>query len=213
MIKIFLAEDHHFVRDGIKALIKNEPGIVLVDEAKNSLEAVQKVSSGIEADLVIASLDLPQSDAVEFIAQINQANPGRKVLFLSGQDDALYLKKLIEAGAQGYVLKNAGSDEMIFAIRHVSQGGSYICSEMSLKLLTRVSEPELPPANGSAELSRREMEVLRLIAEGFTNNEIADKLFTSRRTVEGHRQNLLDKTGTRNTAALIRFAVKNGLVS
>ena len=212
MIKVFLAEDHHIVRDGIKALIKSEPGIDVIDEAKSGVEAVQKVNAGINADLINASLDSPREEALRLLALIKQKSPGQKVLFLSRHDNEAYVKEIITAGASGYVLKNASSDEMIFAIRHISKGGSYICSEMALKLLDRVNSFQHLSSHRGAELSKRETEVLLLIAEGFTNNEIADKLFTSRRTIEGHRQNLLEKTGTRNTAALIRYAVKNGLV-
>ena len=121
----------------------------------------------------------------------------------------------VGAGASGFLLKNVGEEEMRFAIRHVSAGNLYVCSELMSKFIARVSSIPQEDENEikvAIDLSRREIEILLLIAEGLTNNEIAEKLFTSRRTVEGHRQNLLEKTGARNTATLIRFAVRNGII-
>lgn len=127
-----------------------------------------------------------------------------------------YVLKAFKSGANGYMLKNVGSDELLFGIRHiVNNGNRYICTELSMELLDRqlgrsyVLTDDLP----EVDLSKREMEILSFIAEGFTNQEIADKIFTSKRTVEGHRQNLIDKTRTRNSAALIRYAVLRGIVN
>src|SRR5690606_4644350 len=117
-------------------------------------------------------------------------------------------------GASGYLLKNISSDELIFAIKHVSSGNQYLCSELSIKLLERVTKSSAltPIIDSNIEFSSREVEVLNLIAEGLTNLEMSEKLFLSKRTIEGHRQSLIEKTGSRNTAALIRFAVLNGFV-
>jgi DNA-binding NarL/FixJ family response regulator len=121
----------------------------------------------------------------------------------------------LSQGANGYLLKNVSEEEMMFAIRQVTAGNLFVCSEITEKMIGKLSsmpQEESKESKFAVDLSKREIEILLLIAEGFTNNEIAEKLFTSRRTVEGHRQNLLEKTGARNTATLIRFAVRNGLI-
>ncbi|WP_207425524.1 response regulator transcription factor [Pedobacter sp. SYSU D00535] len=212
MIKVFLAEDHNIVRNGIKSLIEKENEIVVVDEAVNGIEAIQKLANGVDAQILLTDLNMNGLNGLGLLEEIKRNNPQLKVLFLSMVDNEQYLLEAMRAGAAGYLLKNISRDELLFAIKHVAAGSKYICSEMSVKLLNKAAF-SAPNTGSGIELSRREKEVLLLIAEGFTNNEIAEKLFTSRRTVEGHRQNLLEKTGTRNTAALIRFAVQSGLVA
>ncbi|UOQ77493.1 response regulator transcription factor [Hymenobacter sp. 5516J-16] len=128
-----------------------------------------------------------------------------------------YINRMLEAGAMGYVLKNVGKAEMHFAIRTVAEGRQFLCTELGIELLHKLcSRGEKAPVEGEKKatctLSRRETEVLRLIGEGFTTSEIAEKLFTSKRTIETHRQNIIDKTQVRNTAALIKFAVTQGLL-
>ncbi|RYE33597.1 MAG: response regulator transcription factor, partial [Sphingobacteriaceae bacterium] len=139
-----------------------------------------------------------------------------KVIILSMIDHEKYILKAFRAGAYAYILKNVTADELIFAIKHVhSSNERYICSELAIRLLDKLLQrPEQIDIRISPEieLSKREVEVLNLIAEGFTNQEIADKLFTSKRTVEGHRQNLIEKTNSRNTAALIRYAITTSLI-
>jgi DNA-binding NarL/FixJ family response regulator len=130
-------------------------------------------------------------------------------------DHERYVAKAFKAGASGYLLKNTSPDELIFAIKHVYANGNYLFSELAMQLLDRVSQGRdimILDNCSDVDFSKRETEVLILIAEGFTNQEIADKLFTSKRTIEGHRQSMIDKTGTRNTAALIKFALLNGII-
>lgn len=140
-----------------------------------------------------------------------------KVLALSMLNNESYVIKMMDLGAQGYILKNAGQDELCCAIQLVAAGNKYICSEVSLELLRKVQTLSIPItpflADDQRDLSKRELEVLGLIGEGYTNAEIADKLFTSKRTIETHRQNLLEKTKARNTATLIKYALQRGLIS
>lgn len=211
MIKIFIAEDHNIVRDGIKSILEQEPGIKVVEVANNGLEAIQKISTGIDAEIILTNLHLPEN-GLSLLQEMQKISADKKVLFLSTLENLNYVQDAINAGAWGYLLKNVSSQELIFAIRHVASGGKYISSEIALKIISK-NPGSRSNFKKDVDLSRREAEVLALIAEGFTNNEIANKLFTSRRTIEGHRQNLLEKTGARNTAALIRLAVQNGLVA
>jgi len=139
-----------------------------------------------------------------------------KVLFLSMMNNEKYIAQAFTEGASGYVLKNAGADELIFSLRQVGNGNRYLCTELALNLLDRSLQENTvftSTRESKIDFSQREIEVLHLIAEGLTNTEIAEKIFISKRTVEGHRQSLLEKTGSKNTATLIRFAVLNGFIS
>jgi DNA-binding NarL/FixJ family response regulator len=216
LIKVLLAEDHNIVRNGIKSLLDNEPGIQVVAEATNGREALTRIEDGLEADLILADINMPDMTGLELVKSLKNASFSHvKVLLLSMLDHENYIMESINIGASGYLLKNVSKDEMLFAIKHVSAGNQYICSELAFKLLYKLSHtPELHhDPKVASTLSKREMEVLSLIAQGHTNTEIADMLFTSRRTVEGHRQNLIEKTGVKNTAALIRFAIKTGIIN
>lgn len=215
MINVILAEDHNIVRNGIHSLLDKEPGLKVTGEAANGREVLDLLGSGVQADIILADMNMPEMTGVELIRDLRISYPAIKVIVLSMLDHEKYVYQAFVAGANGYLLKNVSADEMIFAIKHTGIGGRYLCSELSFTLLDRlIYAPEIA-VNGhsAAEFSKREIEVLQLIAEGFTNTEIADKLFTSKRTVEGHRQNLIDKTQARNTAALIRHAIVNGMIN
>lgn len=215
MIRVLLAEDHNIVRNGIRSLVDKQPDITVVAEAANGIEALQLIKNGLTADILLTDLSMPDLDGIGLITELKKVSAYTRVLILSMLDQESNLLQAINAGANGYLLKSVTEDELIFAIRHVAAGNLFVCSELTSKVISRLSS--LPKENVSdvkaaVNLSRREVEILLLISEGFTNNEIAEKLFTSRRTVEGHRQNLLEKTGARNTATLIRFAAKNKLI-
>lgn len=212
MIKIILAEDHNIVRNGIKSILDNEPDMEVIFEAENGSLVLDWLSKGNKADLVISDMNMPVLSGLNMVKEIPQMIA---VIMLTMLDHENYVIEAVNAGARGYLLKNVSKEELLFAVRYVTNGGKYICSELSFKLLkraTEVAEAEEPFQAANIDLSDRETEVLALIAEGFTNNEIADKLFTSRRTVEGHRQNLIEKAGVKNTPSLIKFAVMNGLI-
>lgn len=217
MIKVVLADDHKIIRDGVKALLSNEPGIVVVGEAANGRELLDLLAWQA-ADVAVVDINMPGMDGLEATAQIKEKYAQIKVLILSMLDHENYINKMFDAGALGYLMKNTGKDEFVHAIRMVANGQKYLCTDIALNLLSKVSNhshksPVITHIkNTGNELSKREIEVLRLIADGLTNAEIADKLFTSKRTIESHRQNLLEKTQSNNTATLIRYAVSSGLV-
>jgi DNA-binding NarL/FixJ family response regulator len=131
-------------------------------------------------------------------------------------DHEKYVIKAFKNGVTGYLLKNVSADELVFAINHIHGDGNYICSELALRFMDRLIHiPELSKAENTSdvEFSQREMEILALTAEGYTNKEIAEKLFTSKRTVEGHRQSMINKTGVRNTIALVKYAMQHGIIN
>ncbi|MBS1524912.1 MAG: response regulator transcription factor [Bacteroidetes bacterium] len=216
MIRILLAEDHNIVRNGIKNLLEREQNFKIVGEATNGEEALQLLTGGVEADIILADMNMPRMGGLELAEKLKKTSSTAKVIVLTMIDHEKYVIKAFSAGVTGYLLKNVGADELVFAINHIHGDGHYICSELALRFMSRLAQLPEPPDNEDAsdvEFTKREMEVLLLTAEGYTNQEIAEKLFTSKRTVEGHRQSMINKTGTRNTIALIRYALKHGIIS
>jgi DNA-binding NarL/FixJ family response regulator len=213
MITIILADDHKLIRDGVKSLLADEPSITIAGEVANGKELLD-VLSRRPADVILMDINMPVMDGYEATRQIRENYPGTQVLVLSMNDHEKYVSQMFEAGALGYILKNTGRDELVHAIRMVAGGHKYLSADIGVNLLNKASQNLTKPVGPkeTGELSKREMEVLHLIAEGFTNAEIADKLYTSKRTVESHRQNLLEKTHCNNTATLIRYAVAKGLI-
>lgn len=217
MINVVLAEDHNVVRNGIKSLLENEQDLQVVAEATNGSEVLDLLEKGINTDIILTDINMPKMTGIEMTALVNEKFPNVKVIILSMLDHEKYIIEAFKAGASGFILKNVTKDELVFALKHVRLNNEkYICSELALRLLDKlINKPDVavPDELSDLDLSKREVEVLVLIAEGYTNQEIADKLFTSKRTIEGHRQNLIDKTNSRNTAALIRYAILSGLIN
>jgi DNA-binding NarL/FixJ family response regulator len=215
MLRILLAEDHNIVRNGIKMLLEADKDIQIAGEATNGLEALDMISSGVKADVVLADINMPGLDGISLIKKIKELNPDVRIVMLSMLDNEKYVAQAFSEGASGYLLKNVSADELLFSLKHVHNGGKYLCSELAMRLLEKLLYNTNSPVITAApriDFSSREIEILHLIAEGLTNNEMSEKLFISKRTIEGHRQSLIEKTGSRNTAALIRFAVLNGIV-
>ncbi len=216
MIRIILAEDHNIVRNGIRNLLDRDEELEVVAEAVDGKEALDLVKNGTEADILLADMNMPHMDGLQLTERLQQLPYKPKVVLLTMVDREQYVLKAFKAGADGYLLKSIGADELIFAVKHIRGDGRYISSELSLRFLDRMGD--LPNTNqalreSDVELSQKDLQILELIADGLTNQEIADRLFTSKRTVEGYRQNLIDKTGTRNTASLVRYAVRNKLIN
>lgn len=214
MINIILAEDHNIVRNGIRSLLEKEPQFKIIGEAVNGKEVLDMLNAGLKPDIILADMNMPVLNGLELVGKLHSAAHQAKVIILTMLDLEKYVVQAFKSGASGYLLKSISADEMVFAIKHIHEDGRYVCSELALRFLDRlVLLPDQGAKNESdVDFSKRELEVLTLIAEGFTNQEIADKLFTSKRTVEGHRQSLIDKTDARNTAALIKFAMLNGII-
>lgn len=216
MTKIILAEDHNVVRNGIKILLEKEADFEIAFEAANGRQVVEQVKAGLKADVVLTDMNMPVLNGLELLDELKRIDPQICVIILSMLDNESYVIQAFKAGARAYLLKSVSEDELVFAIRHVAAGYRYICSELSVALLGLVSDfsaKTSPELNSAISFSAKELEVLNLIAEGFTNNQIADKLFMSRRTVEGYRQGLLEKTATNNTATLIRYAMRNFIIN
>ena len=215
MIRVFLVDDHPIVRDGIRSLLEREPTVQIVGTAGNGQELLHQLPH-TPTDLVLVDINMPVMDGYATTLHLREEYPDVRILALSMLVEDLYIGRMLDAGASGYLLKSASKDEILHAIRQVMDGKPFLCSEVGLAMLNKVlqwhnSEPAAMPQKTQL-LSKREMEVLQLIAEGLTNAEIADQLFTSKRTVETHRQNILEKTQAKNTAALVKLALADGLI-
>ena len=193
-------------------MLDNEPNINVVGEAANGAEAIRLLNEVPSVSLIVADLNMPGMTGKEFISHLSANFKSLRIVILSMSDHEKYVFEAFNAGASGYLLKNVSKDELVFALKHVTSGERYICSELSLRMFEKLSRNEFVELNGFSDFTKRELEVLKLIADGLTNNEIAEKLFTSRRTVEGHRQSLFEKTGVSNSAALIMHSFRNGIL-
>ena len=210
MIRLFLVDDHAILREGLRVLFKQEAVLQVVGEAENGEQLLAQLPT-TPCDVVVLDLHMPGLDGLATTQRLHAEFPDVRVLVLSMVDNERAIGQVLAAGASGYVLKNAGPDEIVVAVRAVAAGKRFLCSELGLVMLDRVlvGTPEPPPKLASG-LSAREQEILHLVADGLTTAQIAEKLYTSPRTVETHRQNILEKTGTKNTAALVKAAVSQG---
>ena len=207
MIRVFIVDDHPVVIEGIHSLLQNEKDIAWMGEAMNAQSCLGFFVSST-ADVVLMDISMPGMDGVELCAVMKEKYPGIMILGLSTFNQGLYIKKMMENGASGYILKNSSKEELIKAIHAVHEGCIYFSGEtgMALQEYQKSEKRDLPL------LTPREKEVLELIAEGYTNPQIAEKIFLSPFTVDSHRKNLLAKLGVKNTASLIRLAVEKKLI-
>ncbi|RZK61721.1 MAG: response regulator transcription factor [Hymenobacter sp.] len=215
MIRVFLVDDHALVRSGLRLLLSAQPDLLIVGEAANGQELLAQLPT-TPADVVLLDMQMPVMNGPETARQLRAQHPAVQVLALSMLDQEEYIWQMLDAGAKGYLLKSAGPEEISTGIRTVAAGGEFLSTTAGLAALHKLRTSLLPPTAPNSlagGLSRREQEVLQLIASGLTTGEIADKLFVSKRTVETHRQNVLDKLNAKNTAALIRLAMSEGLIS
>ncbi len=213
-IRIAIADDHEIVRDGIKLLLEDEPGFEIVSEAENGKQALS-FCKDYEPDLVIMDITMPEMDGIEATKKIKDQYTNIKVLALTMLSEDQHIRKMIKAGASGYILKSAGKEELIKAIKTIIEGQHYFSDGATQSILQELVNPDVskPKQPENVHITDREREVLKLIVNEYTNQEIADKLFVSVRTVDAHRRNLLQKTGAKNTAGLVKYAIHNNLFS
>jgi len=215
MLNVILADDDTLVREGIKMILIANENFNVLGEASNGNQVVSMVAEGTQPDIILTDINMPEMDGILLVETLKRINPGIKIIMLTMSDSNKFIQQAFTAGASGYLLKTIHPDELIFALNQVKQGDRYICSTLSMRLLDRSIEfanIQSSPNDLNIEFSNREMEILGLIAEGLTNQEMSERLFLSKRTIEGHRQSLIEKTGCRNTATLIKYAVLNGMI-
>ncbi|MFD1871111.1 response regulator [Hymenobacter bucti] len=209
MIRLFLVDDHTVLRDGLRALFQQHAELQVVGEAENGAQLLAQLPD-TPCDVVLLDLHMPELDGLATTQRLHTEFPEVRVLILSMADHERAIGQVLAAGAAGYVLKNAGHDEIVVGVRTVAAGKRFLCSELGLTMLEKVLTGVPDAAKPTSGLTAREQEILRLVADGLTTAQIADKLFTSPRTVETHRQHIMEKTGTKNTAALVKEAMSQG---
>jgi len=208
-LNLLLVDDHSIVTDGIKALLQNEVDITIKGEAPNGKIALDMLRV-LKIDLVLMDIDMPELNGVDTLKVIKKEFAHIKVVMLTMHDEKAMISKLIDLGADGYLLKNSSKAELLTCLRGVANNEKYISSEAT-SILLQVEEDKI--ANSALDqLTERELEIIRLIAEGLSNKEIGEKLFISHRTVDTHRTNLMSKIEVHNVAGIVKFAITNGLL-
>lgn len=210
-IKILVVDDHKIIRDGISSLLHDQPEYLVVAEASNGREALA-VLAKTKIDIAIVDINMPVMNGIDCTREINEKFEDTRVIALTMHSEEIYLTKMIEAGAVGYILKNLGKKELLSALSAVVEGKHYYSPEITLAVIKELTNPrKAKDQDAKIELTAREMEVLELIVREHSNQEIADKLSISVRTVDAHRRNLLEKTRVRNTAGLVKYSINNKL--
>jgi DNA-binding NarL/FixJ family response regulator len=211
-IKIMLVDDHQLVRDGLKALLFGSDDIEIVAEAGSAEECLQKLRFH-NVDLALIDISLPGISGIKLTEQLSVSFPSLKILILSMHLNEEYITNALKAGALGYLAKNTTRDELVSAIRLVAQGNKYLGKEV-IEVITSgfVRRVKLNDQADNELLSKRELEILKLTASGAANKDISEKLFISIRTVESHKNHIMQKLGLKSAVDMVRYAIKNGLV-
>jgi DNA-binding NarL/FixJ family response regulator len=210
ILRILLADDHAIVRQGVKALIGTQPDMEVIGEADEGASAL-KMAAELLPDVLIIDLSMPKLNGTQATEQIKQVCPGVKILVLTVHEDRGYFRRLLDAGASGYALKQAPADQLFKAIRIVAEGGIYLDPTLAGKVVGGLlREDSIRKALQVDNLSERETEVVRLIAKGYSNKEIAAQLAINAKTVETYKTRSLEKLGLRSRADLVRYALQRG---
>jgi len=205
-IKVFIVDDHPMVIEGMVAMIQKEPAIELAGYAMNAASCFGYFVQNT-ADVVLMDINLPDKSGIELCKELKERKPEVNILAISSFNQGSYIKQMMEHGASGYVFKNVSREELLQAITKVASGQQYLSFEAGASMREEKKRTEALPV-----LTKREKEVLQMIAEGLTNPQIAEKLFVSQSTVDSHRKSVMTKIGVKNTASLLKFCVENELI-
>jgi DNA-binding NarL/FixJ family response regulator len=210
-IRLLVVDDHAIMRDGIRALLSLHDDIEIVGEASTGQEAIEKTTE-LNPDVIIMDIAMPGMDGLESTRRILKQNPRARILILTQHDDKEYVLSAIKAGSAGYLPKRALGSELVSAIRAVNRGDSFLYPSAASALITDY-RTQAQDGDAYSQLTPREREILKMIAEGLTSREIAEKLFISLKTVMGHRTKLMEKLNLHNRTELIKYAMRKGIVS
>lgn len=211
-IRIVLADDNEIFRDGFQIMVRKEPTIELIGQAENGQELIQLVTQ-LHPDIIITDIKMPVMDGIEATKALHRLFPEKGVIAFTMFDEDSLIVDMLEAGARGYLLKNATKTEIFDAIKVVQRNGIYYCNSTNAKLARMIGESKFEPLkkNARPEFNEREIEIIRLICEQLANKEIAQRMFLSVRTIEGYREKIQEKMGARNSAGIVIFAIKYGI--
>lgn len=210
-VNILIADDHRLITDGIAKILGEEKTIGEIHIANNGSEAVDKALTA-DIDCVIMDINMPVMNGLEAVKRIKQEKPYVKIIAVSMHSDASVVSKMLKAGADGYINKDTGKTELLTALEKVMRGEKYISPEISNNLFLHLNDRSVQSEEGEKPLTPREIEIIRYIADGLTNQEIAQKLFLSVVTVDTHRKNILAKLHLKNSAALVKYAAEHKLL-
>ncbi|HEY4147503.1 MAG TPA: response regulator transcription factor [Chitinophagaceae bacterium] len=212
-IRLLIADDHEIFRDGLVLMLSKQPHLVLEGQAEDGQELIDMVKKK-PPDIVLTDIKMPRMDGIEATRYIRTWFPQVNIIALSMFDEENLIVDMLEAGAKGYLLKNADKQEILEAIENVYQSKVFYCQHTSAKLATMIVKSKFNPyrKTESIEFTDREKDIVKLICLQFTAQEIADKLFLSKRTVEGYRTRILEKMNVKNTAGVVIFALKHGII-
>ncbi|OGO70249.1 MAG: DNA-binding response regulator [Chloroflexi bacterium RBG_19FT_COMBO_56_12] len=211
-IRILLADDHTILRNGIRAILEDEPGMVVVGEAEDGRTAVS-LACQLKPDIVIMDIAMPLLNGLEATRQIKRSCPGVKVIILSMHDNEEYIVQVLEAGAMGYILKDAAARELINALRMVHRGEAVLSPAITrIVIEDYLRWGGIRPTEDADELSPREREILQLIAEGYSSKQISEILVISIKTVQAHRNSLMQKLNLHNRGELVKYAIQKKII-
>lgn len=213
MIRVVIADDHHLVRQGIRALLEKVSDVEVIGEAATGQEALEMVEA-LRPEVIVLDISMPRMDGAQAAERILALDVPTEIVILSMHSDTLLAQRLLRQGVKGYLLKDSIAEELPLAIHSASQGRLYLSPAISDSVLTTLMTPQTsePPESAAEILTPREREVLQLIAEGYTNNAIAEALTISVKTVEKHRANMMAKLDVHDLPSLVREAIKHGLI-
>ncbi len=212
--KIFIVDDHFIFRNGLKDLLTEVPDVDVIGEAESG-EQFLTMLPDVSPDIIFMDIKMPGMNGIETTRKALELKPDLKILALSMFGENEYVEEMLQAGAMGYLLKNIGKEELVKAINNISQEKGYFSDEILVMVTRKVFNAKQENKEKSIldSFTKREIEVLQLVSQGFSNADIAEKLKISPRTVGGHRNNMLSKSGLKNTAALVSFALKNNAIT
>ncbi|MCH8330102.1 MAG: response regulator transcription factor [Bacteroidetes bacterium] len=210
-IKLLIVDDHKMIRDSIRFYLENDDKYEVIGEASNGNEALDMIKNH-KIDLVIMDINMDEKDGITCTQELMEINPDAKVLALTMLNESLHIKQMMNAGASGYLLKHSGEEEIKKAIDAIANGGTYFSNEVTATIMDNIAKrqarvPKKSKWTAEALLTSREKEVLHLIVKEYTNQEIADELYISPRTVDAHKRNLIEKTEVKNVAGLVMYAI------
>jgi two-component system nitrate/nitrite response regulator NarL len=211
-IKLFILDDHQMLIDGLRSLLETEKDYEFIGSAQNGLEALGLISKKLP-DIVLSDINMPVMNGIDFTKELKKRHPEVKVIALSMFSEKEPISAMLAAGASGYILKNTGKEELLNALYKVASGGTFLSDEVAVEIMRSMQQPtEKNAPSTQINITKREKEIIQLIAKEYSNAQIAEQLFISERTVETHRKNIFHKVNTKTVVGLIKFAIENKLI-